>query len=89
MPDRGRSTQKFSGASGYHVKSPAVLVAKILARFTEQGPQRHFRLIKKEIELDYIKFINANDAERQAVPFDAQRIALGETLARLMANAQD
>lgn len=36
-----------------------------------------------------LQFINANNAEREPVPFDAPRIALGETLAQLMAEAQD
>ena len=47
--------------AGRAIKSPAVFIAKVLSRFTEQGPQRHFALIKKEIGLDYIKYINAND----------------------------
>lgn len=46
-------------------------------------------VMRDEKVFGVLQFINANDAERQAVPFDAQRIALGETLARLMANAQD
>lgn len=36
-----------------------------------------------------LQFINANNAERAPVPFDAHRIALGETLAQLIADAQD
>ena len=35
----------------------------MLSRFTEQGPQRHFALIKREIGLDYIKY--AHDPEEK------------------------